>query len=235
MFAHEFGHCFGLEHNSTVDGPNMANSPGFWSYLPDIMAALWQPGRPLRLKPSNQAPRRLSLSRSGHRTGYLGRADVGNISLMGANQGEQMYKRILLAALALMVTGCMTPREVVEQGNLSVSTALHDVGKGFVALEKELQKQTLGLFPCSLTIALNVRSSAENQGQLVVDNKVGARAETGGLSEASTENEVRIGLYNPACVPTGTARYTNPTSLEALKQGMILTDADIKQARNPVN
>lgn len=144
-----------------------------------------------------------------------------------------MRTATLSLAYALFLTGCFTPQRLVDSPNLTLSAALKDVGRGFASLEEELGERTLGLFPCSLTVSLNVRASANEQGQLVVDSQAGTRFEGGRESEASRENEVQIGLYNPACVPSDTVGYENPTSVGALKSGMIITQQDLNGAENP--
>lgn len=148
-----------------------------------------------------------------------------------------MQKTIIVGAFLLALAGCFTGRQTspTPPSEIAISKALADIADGFRTMDKLLGPQTLGLFPCSLTVSLTVAASANESGGLVLGEPEAIRVEASGEAAESRQNEVSVGLYNPACVPADTVGFEHPTSLGDVTSGMIITKEEVEGAiNNPV-
>lgn len=132
---------------------------------------------------------------------------------------------------AVTLSGCasLSPNEIVTKpSNVGVSEALTQIGEGFSGMKGALGDTKLGLFPCKVTVNLNVTASANDSSKLVVDfsatapQKVvdasgTANAEFTADSTAQRGNAVAIEMYSVACLPKETLAYDKPD-----KYGLIL-------------
>lgn len=136
-----------------------------------------------------------------------------------------------LTLLGASASGCaaFSPKDLAQPTSLTVEHALVDVGAGFAGMKNELRRngdQKLGLYPCKVTVNLNVTASADQGGKLVLDastaptsvatstltNTVSGsvHAEQTNSSSATRGNTVAVELYSIACLPAGTLGQVNP-------------------------
>lgn len=144
---------------------------------------------------------------------------------------------LLLAALAASCSGCasFSPSDLATPSKLTVSDAMLDIGTGFANLKKGITQDDsdfrTGLYPCKVTVTLNVTASAEAGGGLVIDTNLkppptvadaGATVQLNqtNTSSAQNTNNIAIELYNPACIPAGTVGYNTPEKVDALTTSM---------------
>ena len=156
---------------------------------------------------------------------------------------QSKHLPISMALCVTMLTGCasIAPGEVVEPKDVTVEKALEDIGKGFSAMKRELDRQVLGVYPCVIIVSLNLKASAEDSGKLIVDGTtkprilegmnspaapaVNARFESGGTSSAERGNTIAIEMYSPGCLPKGTLGYQKPEHVKSAQKGMAATGA----------
>lgn len=135
-----------------------------------------------------------------------------------------MTKAMTSFLLAGLVTGCMSidsNRIVSQPSNIGIENALSQVGRGFGRMKQSLGDTQLGLYPCKITINLNVTASANESGKLVLDlqaspptNALNASASAKGEATAGAEakrgNSMVVEMYNPLCLPPSTLAYEKP-------------------------
>lgn len=164
---------------------------------------------------------------------------------------RQTFLTIVSVLGVLFLSGCATwvPSDVVQPKDVTVSQALQDIGKGFAALDDELEDKVLGVYPCKITVSLNVKASAKDAGKLVVDLSTKPRVvndkplapaakaniERSGEAAAERGNTVAIEMYNPACLPNNTLGYEKPDKLNAAMEGMALTKDQAERFMNVQN
>ena len=151
---------------------------------------------------------------------------------------------ISVALCFAVLTGCASiqPDEVVTPKDVTVQKALEDIGKGFSAMKRELDRQVLGVYPCVIKVSLNLKASAVDSGKLIVDATtkprilegmkspvtpaVKAQFESGGTSSAERGNTIAIEMYSPGCLPKGTLGYQKPEHVASAQRGMAATGAE---------
>jgi hypothetical protein len=107
-------------------------------------------------------------------------------------------------------------------------------------MKDELRKSDvkLGLFPCKVTVNLNVTASAEQGGKLVLDastaptstatatqlNTITAsgHAEQTNTSSATRGNTVVVEMYSVACIPKDTVAGTYPDKVGSLTKAVAM-------------
>ena len=136
----------------------------------------------------------------------------------------------LFAAFCLSSCGSLGGPIDPPSNEISLTTALKDVGKGFSQLREQLAGQPLGLFPCKLTMTLSVRASAITNEKLVVGDISELGFETRRNDDWGQTNNIVVELYNPACLPEKTVGFSKPTSVQELKMGMIIRETELKDA-----
>ena len=133
---------------------------------------------------------------------------------------------VVLSSIVLASCGD-NPFANANPDDITVSTALTDIGEGFAALQNKLDGQTIGLFPCAVNVTLNVKASTTSMNKLVVDvSKVDY--EGSGQSTGERGNTVKVEMYNPACLPEKTLGYKNPSGVGVAKIGMAIPGDDAK-------
>jgi len=138
---------------------------------------------------------------------------------------ENVYLCLLLC---LSSCAAFSPKDVANPTNLTVENALTDVGRGFAGMKTELRKSDvkLGLFPCKVTVNLNVTASADQGGKLVVDastaptstaatTQINTLTASGHVEQTNTStatrgNTVVVEMYSVACTPKDTLAGTFP-------------------------
>ncbi len=152
----------------------------------------------------------------------------------------------VLAVPFLSACASWFPSDVVEPQDVTVSEALKDIGKGFADLDAELRDKVLGVYPCKITVSLDVKASAKDAGKVVVDLSTKPRVvettpldpaakaniERSGEAAAERGNTVEILMYNPACLPNNTLGYDKPDSLNKAMEGMAVTENDAERFKN---
>ena len=145
-----------------------------------------------------------------------------------------MILKFQIKSLALMISiatisGCgLSSKEVADPSELTVSAAMADIGRGFSELEQNKSRQ-LGLYPCKVTVNLNVTASATDNSKLVIDRNMSpvgqtigtatttnANLELGNTSTGSRGNTIAVELINPVCLPKGTLGADNPGKVKDL-------------------
>ena len=142
----------------------------------------------------------------------------------------------------------MLPRDVVEPKDVTVSEALKDIGKGFANLDTELGEKVLGVYPCKITVNLNLKASAEDEGKIVIDLSTKPRVveristpldpaaktnfERSGEAAAERGNIISVEMYNPACLPNNTLGYQKPEKIGDAMKGMAITKGEINPPSN---
>lgn len=148
----------------------------------------------------------------------------------------------LRGSLSLCLFFCLgsctsySPKDVADPTKLTVEDAMTDVGRGFAGLKAELRKSDLklGIFPCKVTVNLNVTAAAGERGKLVIDastaptttatttltNTISASGhfEQENSSSATRGNTVVIEMYNVACVPKDTLAGSFPDKVEKVSK-----------------
>jgi hypothetical protein len=131
---------------------------------------------------------------------------------------------VTLCALALSVSACasLSPEDIESKpSNVGVKEALTQIGEGFLGMKTALGETKLGLYPCKVTVNLNVTASATDNNQLVIDLSVKPPAQVidasasvkGDFSATSTAqrgNTVVVEMYNLVCLPEGTLGFEKP-------------------------
>ncbi len=169
---------------------------------------------------------------------------LGSIQLLEKGNAMVNRKPTLLASTILIIAllpGCasMLPRDVVEPKDVTVSEALKDIGKGFANLDTELGDKVLGVYPCKITVNLNLKASAEDKGKIVIDLSTKPRVAEGistpldpaakanfersGEAAAERGNTISVEMYNPACLPNNTLGYEKPEKIDDAMEGMAIT------------
>ena len=139
----------------------------------------------------------------------------------------------------LNACAALTPAEVVDPEEVTVSEALEDIGKGFSKMDTALGETVLGLYPCEVKVTLNLKVSAKDTGKLVIDvsskpgileghsTPVDPATKTGiekfGEAVAERGNTIDLRLYNPSCLPKGTLGYEKPDAIGQAREGMAFT------------
>ncbi len=147
---------------------------------------------------------------------------------------------ILLVLCIPLETACaaFSPKDVANPTNLTVESALRDVGAGFAAMQREVRQQPnmkLGLFPCKVTVSLNVTASADQGGKLTLDASTAptttqatvisntfsaaGHVEQTNTSSATRGNNVVVELYSVPCIPKDTLAGTAPDKVSAVLAG----------------
>ena len=141
----------------------------------------------------------------------------------------------LAMATMVGVSGCaaFSPKDVADPTTLTIPVAMKEIGDGFLALQKSLEGNKIGVLACKIDVNLNLTATAGQGGTLVLDAslkpptnvQVGgtsgltAKAEQSNTSEGSRGNTIAIHLINPACLPKDTVGYSNPAFIgEIYKQ-----------------
>ena len=129
-----------------------------------------------------------------------------------------------VALLLTFLVGCQSFSPQQLASTVTVSEALEDIGQGFNEMSKALGEEKLGLFPCKLTVELNVAAHATEIGKLAVaaTRLEGSVAEA--KSEAKRDNKITVELYAPACLPTGTLGHDKPEQLQKALAGMTISE-----------
>ena len=136
----------------------------------------------------------------------------------------------LLCTIAL--AGCgITPVGLASGKDITVADALSDVGKGFKELDDAIgDHNVLGVYPCKITVTLNVKAGSKREGELVLDvSKVSGKS--GGASEAERGNSVHIEMYNSGCLPKDTLGYNSPDKVDEAMIGMGVAPEVIEATR----
>ncbi|WP_126911571.1 hypothetical protein [Rhizobium chutanense] len=138
--------------------------------------------------------------------------------------------------LCLGSCAAYSPKDVANPTKLTVEDAMTDIGRGFAGLKAELRKSDLklGIFPCKVTVNLNVTASADQGGKLVIDastaptttattsltNTISASGhfEQTNSSAATRGNTVVVEMYNVACVPKDTLAGSFPDKVEKVSK-----------------
>lgn len=151
-----------------------------------------------------------------------------------------MFQPPLILALVGPIASCaaFTPADVAKPTSLTVEHALADVGRGFALMKQELREGDLklGLFPCKITVKLNVTAAAEQGGKLVIDASTApttlaqntvqrtvtasSHLEQTNTSSVSRGNTVIVEMYSIACTPKDTLAGAHPD-----KVGPVTRDA----------
>ncbi|MBY5744644.1 hypothetical protein HFO28_13730 [Rhizobium leguminosarum] len=159
-------------------------------------------------------------------------------------QSYRLFACLLLPTLA----GCtaFSPKDVANPTTLTVSDALTDVGAGFANMKRQVDagRIKLGLYPCKVTVNLNVTADAARGGTLVLDastkpaetttttvtNSFSAHANLTqtNTSTAHRGNTVVVEMYSLACTPKDGVAGSN-ANLLALANAM-----NIAQKQAPV-
>lgn len=145
----------------------------------------------------------------------------------------QIFNPLMTIAL-VPLAGCaaFTPFDLANPTNLTVEDALRDVGAGFAGMREELDQRRglkLGLYPCKVTVNLNVTADAAQGGKLTLDastapsqttstthvNTVTAsgHVEQTNTSTAHRGNTVVVEMYSVPCIPKDTLGGTNPSKV----------------------
>ncbi len=138
------------------------------------------------------------------------------------------------ALSALTLGGCasLTPKDIVSKpSNIGVESALSQLGQGFGRMKQNLGDTQLGLYPCKITVNLNVTASADKSGKLVLDldatppvelisASAGVDAEVKAEAQAERGNSMIIEMYNPLCLPPGTLAYEKPDKYPLIIQNI---------------
>lgn len=146
----------------------------------------------------------------------------------------------VIVALTLASCTSLTPEEIVDPKDVTVSEALKDIGLGFQQLRHEMEDEAIGVYACKIEIDLNVKASANEKGSLVLDlateprqlegistaldPAVKAKAEQTNEADAERGNKIKIEMYNPACLPNNTLGYNNPDKIGLAMKGMAITE-----------
>ncbi|MBB2754543.1 UNVERIFIED_ORG: hypothetical protein GGI57_005278 [Rhizobium aethiopicum] len=163
------------------------------------------------------------------------------------------FAATVFCCLALQGCAAFSPSDLAKPTSLSVEEALSDVGRGFAGMKHELRRSDLklGLYPCKVTVNLNVTASAEQGGKLVLDastapttttttalvNTVSAsgHVEQVNSSSASRGNTVVVEMYSVACTPKDTLAGTHPEKISAvtseLNSGLVSAPLTIKKGK----
>jgi hypothetical protein len=147
------------------------------------------------------------------------------------NQVEEsnVIRVLWTVCVAAGVGGCaaFSPNEVAKPSTLTIENAMGDIGAGFVKLKGNLEQNPglkLGLWPCKVTVSLNVTANADMGGKLVldttikppakvVDASITGHAEQTNNSSATRGNSVDIELYSIACLPKDTLGFDKPDKM----------------------
>lgn len=155
-----------------------------------------------------------------------------------------LYACLFLPALA----GCtaFSPKDVANPTTLTVSAALTDVGAGFANMKRQVDAGgiKLGLYPCKVTVNLNVTADAARGGTLVLDASTKPAETTtttvtntfsasANLTQTNTStahrgNTVVVEMYSLACTPKDGVAASS-ANLAALANAM-----NIAQRQAPV-
>lgn len=151
-----------------------------------------------------------------------------------------------VCVVAPFVTSCasFSPKEVGQPTSLTVESALTDVGRGFAGMKSYLRDNNLklGLYPCKVTVNLNVTADAAQGGQLVLDASTAPAATatstaintfsaSGNFTQTNSSsahrgNTVVVEMYSAACTPKETLGGANPDKIAAAGKGMAQTVSD---------
>ena len=165
-----------------------------------------------------------------------------------------MCARSLLTTSAVLcstlLTACasLTPPQVADPKDITISEAMKEIGAGFAAMDNELESRVLGLYPCKVKVTLNVKASAKDAGKLVLDLSTKprvlegletpadpaakARLEKSGEAAAERGNTVDIEMYNPGCLPKDTLGYAKPKEIGNARDGMAFTEGQMETINN---
>ncbi len=145
-------------------------------------------------------------------------------------------KLLAIGGLLLTLNACaaFSPNEVANPSTLTIKDAMGDIGAGFAAMQDALKSDKglkLGLWPCKVTVALNVTADASQGGKLVLDTtikppakvidaSITGHAEQTNASSATRGNTVDVELYSVACLPKGTLAYDAPDKVAVVGKAM---------------
>jgi hypothetical protein len=150
---------------------------------------------------------------------------------------------VTLCAVALSVSACasLSPEDIKsEPSNVGVKEALTQIGEGFSGMKEGLGETKLGLYPCKVTVNLNVTASATDNNQLVIDlsatpptqvidASASVQGEFSATSTAQRGNTVVVEMYNLVCLPEGTLGYEKPDKYPAVLEAVPKEGAMMKK------
>lgn len=134
---------------------------------------------------------------------------------------------IVPSVFAISACAAFSPTDLVNPKSVTVEQALSDVGAGFASMKQELNKKgptKLGLYPCKVSLELAVKSSADQNGKLVLDNKQSQSTSSGvgfnfdaeqeNKSSASRGNTIKVEMYSIPCIPKETLAFEKPDKVK---------------------
>lgn len=145
------------------------------------------------------------------------------------------------ALCLFLLTACngLSQYDVPNPKDVTVSTALRDIGDGFASMSQALEGQVLGVYPCRISLRLNVRASTQTEDKLVLGFshnvtkdegqsrilpiEAETRAEHGGSATSEHGNTIEVELYNAGCLPESTLGFARPNEIGEAMQGMGVT------------
>ena len=141
--------------------------------------------------------------------------------------------------VALMLSACTAMKNLLRKDapaqpkDVTVTEALKDIGVGFSGLREALGENILGVYPCKITVSLQVKTSINEQGKGVLALSAPAEVVTAGIeaeqSRSTTSargNTINIEMYNPGCLPKDTLGYRKPEKIVDAMKGMAVKESN---------
>lgn len=140
------------------------------------------------------------------------------------------YARIFVMSLcSLIFTGCasLRPSELITPSEVTLESALEEVGKGLRKMYDAEQGLQVGLIPSEIEVKFNLSASAKDNGKLTIDlsksvpepikkeTKLGGSIEQ--ISEGERSNSITVRFVNILMIPKDALAQTkSPSDLSAL-------------------